>query len=214
MTATEVKKLVSELCANCEFVRDICFDGYAEPGYTDPESGIIVTADWNDDTPCVPTSSLPDWPGYETMITLGDALEFLGVELEWSDEWDACGHCGKLFRTQPDSYQWRASYWYDENQCEYICCECVRRDPSDYIEFCNGNARTAIQIDIDPADHGYTLHMSGMDRGWHNSQTADPETIALDLRARGIYDFVFKIDEKYQFTTVFSVWVKSQEIDS
>jgi hypothetical protein len=35
---------------------------------------------------------------------LGKVLGRLGFDLEWSDEWTDCGACGRLVRTQANSY--------------------------------------------------------------------------------------------------------------
>ena len=48
---TENHEAILALIEGHEFVTEVGMNGYAEPGYTDPESGIIVLGNWNDDEP-------------------------------------------------------------------------------------------------------------------------------------------------------------------
>ena len=64
---------------------------YAEPGYSDPESGILF-ADWN-----------------ACSRRVQSLLEAAGYALEWDEEWYVC-ECGKAFRVSPNSYSWLPSY--------------------------------------------------------------------------------------------------------
>src|SRR5271157_5238463 len=86
----------------------IHFGGYVEPGYKDPESGVIVTGNWNliirwnKETSAVDTiSNLPK--------LVCKALERIGCAVEWEDEWCVCYECGKIVRVQPDCYTWTMS---------------------------------------------------------------------------------------------------------
>src|SRR5678816_1797897 len=99
---------------------------YAEPGYTNPEKGILF-ADWNDRTTYrvdartfysrysaeqfVKTHEVADPAIVEqrddTMKRLSDLAEKAGYAVEWSDEWSTCDDCGKAVRTSPDSYGWK-----------------------------------------------------------------------------------------------------------
>lgn len=90
---------------------------YAEPGYTDPECGIIATGNWNS----VDEDDMPE--------RLSELLERLGVSCEWSDEWSSCGGCGKLVRTEPDCYDWEPSYHISDS--DIYCRECRAPDTSD-----------------------------------------------------------------------------------
>lgn len=80
-------------------------DGYAEPGYSS-ESGVIATGNWN--------GLLP-----ERIERIFSKLE---IECEWSDEWAACDDCGKLVRTESDSYFWKPLYVIVG--CGYKCLKC------------------------------------------------------------------------------------------
>jgi len=61
---------------------------YGEPGYTDPEKGIIFC----------------NWNGVDSLTQT--YLKEAGFELEWSDEWMVDYNHDKAYRTQPDSYSW------------------------------------------------------------------------------------------------------------
>jgi len=82
---------------------------YAEPGYTDPERGILF-ANWN------------YFPRGVDSI-----LEQYGFEIEWSDEWHRCDDCGKAVRHQPDSWSWQP-YYQLLNECEVVCGDCLKAD--------------------------------------------------------------------------------------
>jgi hypothetical protein len=60
------------------------FEGYAEPGYRDPKSGLIALGDWNRVTEYQGGKfvTLDDTP-----VRVAELLEHLGVDLGWSDEW-------------------------------------------------------------------------------------------------------------------------------
>src|SRR5688572_25286225 len=78
---------------------------YVEPGYSDPESGVIATGNWNNRTKWNQATNThtttDDTPGRVSKL-----LEKAGVELEWEDEWVSCGECGGLFRCSADSHGW------------------------------------------------------------------------------------------------------------
>lgn len=79
---------------------------YAEPGYSNPDK-LILVANWN------------YFPRDVDSI-----LERYGYSIEWSDEWDMCGNCGKVFRTKPDSFDWTPSFAFVED--DLLCHDCAR----------------------------------------------------------------------------------------
>jgi ferredoxin len=56
------------------------------------------------------------------------ALESLGYEIEWSDEWAECSTCHGAVRTSPNGWGWKRSY-YTSDDSEIYCHECVKEDP-------------------------------------------------------------------------------------
>jgi hypothetical protein len=180
-------------------------DGCVEPGYDDKP---VAMADWNSKTKYnheTREHKIID----DTMTRLSKLFEKLGYSIEWEDEWEVCENCGKTFRTQPDSYSWKPSYWMAD--CFCLCHECVKKDPADYIESFVGVETNAITLDIDLSEHGFHLHKGGLESGWHEGQDDNPKTIAKGLRSSGIEDFVFVLDSNGQFDIGFSVWVRDEE---
>jgi hypothetical protein len=186
-------------------------NGFAEPGYEDPEGGVVCLGNWNAITYCnektqrfVTIDATPE--------DLSHKLMELGVQIEWSDEWVACNRCGKLVRTTGDCYGWTPQYWgSDEGE---VCCECIRKDPSDYLLSLEGHHERAITIDdIDLSQHGYKLVDDDLENGLSGGQADSPSKIAEALKSQVIDRFVFQIDSCGQFDTNFSVWVHESEWD-
>ncbi len=150
----------------------------------------------------------------DTPARLGKALESIGVEIEWSDEWASCDECSKLVRTSADSHGWQPSYKQDEDGIR--CVECIEEDPVGYLQSLEGNASTANTFDsIDPADHGYVLAKDEYEHGFHRGQDASPQLVAKALEAQGITRYLFQIDDDDvgQFDMSFSVYVHSDEAE-
>lgn len=79
-------------------------EGYAEPCYEQPKRGVLL-ADWN----VFPAEAV-------------NLLERAGFAIEWCDEWSCCDDCGKLVRTEPDSYGWKPFYRIDGESL--LCRNC------------------------------------------------------------------------------------------
>ena len=196
------------------FIQDVVTDGYVEPGYGDPETA-VVTGDWNYDLEKRIVARFVDKDADEgEMLTVGEALTKLGCECEWSDEWATCSDCGRLVRTQPDSYGWTRSYW--DSPAGYTHChECVKEDPEEYLEWLAGNDRAADTLDIGLKEHGFVKFQGDFENGLHEGQASDPKLVGKALRAKGISRYVFVIDGCGQFDLRFSVWVdKAQLLES
>lgn len=127
---------------------------YGEPGYANPEFGVIL-ANWNN----IP-QGLADW------------LEKCGYSLEWSDEWTIVD--GKAYRTEPDSYSWESSLILTEDG-EYL----TREDsPSDILECLAMSDRrhpvrcvpSWVSVD-DIKSEGYSLFRGELESGHHAGQT-------------------------------------------
>ena len=180
-------------------------EGYAEPGYGEPESGLIATGDWN------PRSwNRPIPKQDQTMPRCAAILERLGVELEWEDEWATCEECEKLVRTQADSYDWTRSYW-DSGGCGIYCQDCVLDDPEDYLDHLEGNTSTPNTLDLDLEALGYQKVEDEYENGLYGGQCDDPVIIGKSLTALDIKRFVFNIDSVGQFDLAFSVWIHKTE---
>lgn len=180
---------------------DIVMHGeYGEPGYS-TDKDLILTGNWNP----------KDFNNKEDDLVLrvGNILEKF-CELEWEDEWTSCHDCGKLVRTEPDSYSWTASYAVLD-ECELVCHNCIKEDPIPFLEEMEGDSRKAVTFNINLEDHGYVkVNGNSYENGWYGTED-DPKEIARDLRSKGIERFIFTIDGKGQFNLTFSVWVHESE---
>lgn len=164
---------------------DDCASTYGEPGYSDPQAGILF-ANWND----VPRHII-------------NGLERRGFELEWSDEWCTDSN-GRAYRTSPDSYGWRPSYVYLDG--EILGRDEARADPSWYVEeYLLNDPDRADTFDINLAALGFTMREQ-CEHGWHPGQTDDPKKIYAELEEK--FDVVFQLDSSGQFDIHFSVWVR------
>jgi hypothetical protein len=189
--------------------------GYAEPGYKDPECGVIATANWNTvDKWNHETQKHTLEPGGDLPGRLGRIFEHrYGVELEWSDEWEECCDCMQLVRTSANSYGWVRSYWWPEDGDGLLCHECVKKDPSDYLAWLEGNPDHALTIDIDIEKLGYTKLEGDFETGFHSGQDASPKLVAKALKKQGIERFIFKIDGVGQFDVSWSVYIHDEELE-
>lgn len=165
------------------------YEGYAEPGYTDPTVVVLVT-NWND---------LPDDR---------NLLEKMGCAVEWEDEWTDCCDCGKLVRTSPDSYSWQR-HWVLLNECEVVCLDCLKEDrgyAEHYLRKLEDDADMAVMRQLDPTDYGYERVGSeshDYETGWHPGQNDSPAKVLEHLHSRGITRVVFQVSESSQF---YSKW--------
>lgn len=190
---------------------ELYFNGYAEPGYSEGESGIIALGNWNDDTKwdkVMGRQVVCDYPSRVLRL-----FERMGIECEWSDEWCSCSNCGKLVRTSADSYGWTPSYTLGDG--ELNCHECLEEDPESHLESLEGNSDTANTISsIDPEDHGYfKINEYSFVTGWFSGQTDDPRKVAKELEAKGIKRYLFNIDNVRQFDSRWSVYVHESEVN-
>jgi hypothetical protein len=177
-------------------------EGYSEPGYTEPENGVLL-GDW--------------WHRKEG----GDLKESLlvpiigacGAEVEWHDEWNTCGDCRKAVRCSPDSYSWTRSYveWSGEISC-HECMEDDDHKQSFLGDELEDNPDAAETLGWDLEGLGYTRMDEDFQRGLYGGQSADPHKIAAALRERGISRFVFQIDSVGQFDARFSCWIHEDDM--
>jgi hypothetical protein len=157
-------------------------EGYAEPGYTDPNKCVLF-ANWN----YFPRG-------------IDSILENYGYAIEWSDEWSTCDGCNKAVRTSPDSYGWQPSYAI-VNDCEILCADCLADNPT-----------TALNMHaIAPAKWGYKMLQDSFENGLHPGQTDDPKRIYKLLTDAGHSRILFRIDSVGQFDMQFSVWEHTEE---
>jgi hypothetical protein len=189
-------------------------EGYAEPGYANPECGIIATGNWN--TINFRSEEFID-DRDDTIKKLEKVLEAYGVEMEWNDEWAPCDCCEKLVRISPSGYDWSPSYWLTEG--ELICIECLKENregvTEGYVEWLTSDSTRAmtgsLKDAVNLADYGYVELQGKFQNGMHYGMDADPKKIGKKLEEMGVERFIFVIDEVSQFYMNFSVWVHEEE---
>lgn len=169
---------------------------YGETGYQDPESGLILFANWNN----VP-KGLRKW------------LQAQGCELEWSDEWVIDYKNDKAYRCSPDCYQWEpqflvgdGDYIFPDDGAQAFIEECQMLDKA--------HPQRCLPSWVQPADleeAGFQLAEGRLENGWHHGQTDDPEKISADLFKRGAEAVVFRKLENSQFYIAFQAWVRWPE---
>ena len=175
---------------------------YGEPGYSNPERGIIL-ANWNN----VP-KGLADW------------LEKLGYDLEWSDEWTIdYNHGCKAYRTAPSGYDWQSSVMVtddgelltpDDDAGEWIN-ECAMTD--------KGQPCRVLPDRITPADlehAGFRLFEGDKESGFFPGQTDNPKEAAQRAFAAGALRVVFRKTEQSQFYIkweAYAEWEESEDSD-
>lgn len=189
---------------------NFCIVGYAEPGYSSDKK-VIALGNWN---------SITKWDEEkhtsvevdDTPSLVGDLLDKIGVNIEWSDEWICCNGCGKVVRIKSDSSSWRQSYAYI-HEADF-CLECVTKTKQSrlaYVETLEGQHNRCMTIDIDLEKLGYKPLGIDFANGWYG-QSDDPKNIADSLRKMNITRFVFVLDSQNPFEVGFSLFVHKSEV--
>ena len=169
LATEQARRMLKQTADNMDYAHE-----YAEPGYTDPEKGILF-ANWND-----------------VIEVIGDALERAGYVLEWDDEWATCEDCYRAFRTEPDCWSWTPYYiWISD--CELLCHDCARKDPGAYLESIEDepNKEFEREIEIDPLEHGYK------EIGEFAGKSLN--AVLKDFHDRGIYHVILEVKERGAF---------------
>ena len=189
--------------------------GYAEPGYGSFGSeSVIILGNYNTrryvregDAPLSKAERLPE--------RVANLLTAVGAECEWYDEWAQCSHCYRAVRTQPDSYSWTPSYaWVEE--CEIVCADCLRENPSWIIDEYVNNAEKALTVlgRTELEALGFVKQDGEYASGWYGQEdnpAAILETL-LKFSPEGT-EVVFTVDGVGQFEARFSAWTRTPEQD-
>jgi len=182
--------------------------GYAEPGYDEPESGILF-ANWN-------PQSFGDFNTGKGRVEsfcsrLGALIEKAeaGYALEWSDEWTTCCDCGKAVRTSPDSYSWAPSYML-VNECEPVCHDCL--DPNTIEDEIKNNPDRCDVCDINWEERGWVKFNGDFETGFHPGQDDDPREVFKTIRNKhtGV-DVLFQLSGVGQFDATWVAFYKDFE---
>lgn len=189
--------------------------GYAEPGYgssLSDETPVVVLGNWNvkryvsdGEPPFTPAESLP--------ARLAKALERVGAQVEWLDEWTSCHSCFRAVRTEPDSYGWKPYFvWTDDGP---VCADCAIAGGEDYLTEYIGEVEKCVTW-CEPShveSFGFAKWAPGdehtYESGWRPGQGDDPEAITAEiLAAEPDAEIIFFLDSSGQFDIRFSAYVR------
>lgn len=190
--------------------------GIAEPGYGD-EKTVWVTGNWNPlrfpgrDEP--PLTNRESWPA-----RLGAALERIGVECLWLDEWAQCAECNQAIRIEPDSYCWTPHYLRSDDDYEPYCLDCFAEnysgDDSGLREFgFVDEPERAIPDSITDAaleGWGWKQYNGTYESGWYGREDSPSAIFAKIQEELPEHEVVFRYSPE-QFRIQFTAWVKPVE---
>lgn len=195
--------------------------GYADPEYRNAyDNDVVVLGNWN------PRNLSGDRTrklyGPEANLTLAErvgprlanALEKVGADVQWLDEWSECMECYRAVRTEPNSYSWQPQFAWIED--ELICSECLREMLPDVLEtYVNEPTKCVTWLSSgDMIEQGYQQVGDYYENGWHPGQTDDPNVILERvLRDNQDAQVVFLLNSTGQFDIRFTAWIKTTDDD-
>ena len=156
-----------------------------------------------------------NWNG-ELGGRLFKALERIGVECEWYDEYDQCHDCQKLIRVRSDSYHWQPQYLScDDGR---VCLDCIDTSNDDVLDefgfIDNFDKCIPDVLGNHLEEWGWAPYNGVYENGWHPGQTDDPHVIFDKIKEQNPHmSIVFRLDEVSQFYIRFTAWVKERNED-
>lgn len=178
-------------------------DKYGEPGYNQPESGILF-ANWNN----IPKA-------FQTF------LESRGYELEWSDEWIIDYDYSKAWRTEPAGYWWEPSYMLSEDGCMFTP-DTPQYEVIDYVSMrprkrvFNGGFVPKWITAHDLIEEGYTNYCHRDYEGGREDKSEEPEEIVKEIWANPdhkIESMVLRRTNQSQVYDLYEVWVLFEDVE-
>ena len=143
---------------------------------------------------------------------LAEALEYLGAEIHWLDEWMQCHECAQIFRTSPNSYFWMMSGVITEHG-DVWCSVCALEDLEELLEPYLNDPNRAVFSWI-TSEHltglGFSLVSDRNETGWHAGMDADPRQV-FDRERENYSELLFRISEVSQFYSTWEVWSRDPE---
>lgn len=142
-----------------------------------------------------------------------------GVVWLYSDEWDTCEYCHRMFNTQPQSYRWTPGY-IDLPGVGYVCKHCVMEDEVIAQDYVNNlvqrrmrkNPPIDVVLEEDQIEAlGYVLLDLDLETGYHEHQNDDPTVLARKLNPI-TQDFFFVLISKGQFDIAWTVAVRQEDL--
>jgi len=164
-------------------------------------------------------STRPEWsPDFARRIELlGEALEGLGVEVLWYDEYIRCDRCQKLLRKVDDSAFWRPQFHVLDGNT--VCRECILSDYAP-LEFVRRNSRipdTAGFLFDDAENwlrrHSWIKFGEDYQTGWHG-RGDNPDDIVATIRQKYPDAPVAMVSEDHStFQTAYNVYYLADRDD-
>lgn len=216
-----IKVATGEEYGDGMLVTDIASD-YAEPSYNlTSADGIVVFGDWNDKRELVDGQWITHTKRDSLPSRLCDALENIGADIEWCDEWTTCTDCHKAMRTQSDSYSWTmyGAFWSDG----YVCADCLKEHLADFIEdedYINNASKCLMpEFKSDLEALGFSQWESNdphtYESGWHPGQDDSPKEVLEAIKANNDeLEVVFLLNSVGQFDMRWSAYIKTPESDN
>ena len=147
---------------------------------------------------------LGDWNNHSKGLI--DALEE-HFELEWSDEWLQC-ECGKIFRTSPDCYSWTIyGAIYDG---DYECGDCIKANPSHYVEWLLNNPSCGDTIGLDYVALGFEQYNGWYESGWYGREDKPHEILKKVQAEYPTKEFIFGDLSPEQFRLSFKLYMREK----
>lgn len=209
------------LDAACRLIRvvtgDAYGDGYRVTGigvgnaeYGKPDT-VWVLGNWNDKAEYINGERIVT---DNSMSRLFDALERIGVDCEWLDEWAMCDGCSQIVRTSPDSYMWQPAYAVvgDSRYCvECATGDCLDETLDEYIGDAGKCLTRSLISERELVDAGFIrFTVPPCESGWHPGQTDTPDAEVQRFEAEHGTDseWLFWLDESSQFYVRFSLFYR------
>lgn len=172
----------------------------AEPGYDQPEGGVIL-ANWNKVPTCIK-----------------NGLELRGFGTEWLDEWVVVSNqtncCSEAYRSVSDSYSWVPSFIMS-NDGELLGLNEAQENPEMYFDILQNDPDRALTFrGIRPDDHGWVQYdpageVQEYENGLHLGMDDSPAAVLEEAQSKyPDHDFLFQISENSQFYTRFIIWMR------
>jgi hypothetical protein len=198
------------------FYWDYC-DTYGEPGYDDPEGGVILGDFWCRTCPKVKEDGTSNHHSVEKHYPhIFQALVDQGWEFEWADEWVIDHERSKCYRVEPNSYTWKSSILWTDG--DFLTPD----DPlEDWLEEVMNDSHRCLSDGIWSESQFEELgfHKWNTDdvyrNGWYDREDR-PEDVENSIRRKyecRDVDIFFVHDYSSQFEIGFSAWYKVKEVN-
>ena len=166
------KSCATSSSVRCELDSLQWFSGYANDGFPACPNGLIA-ADWNEQH------------GDQTMRRLGNILEKMGVELDWSDSVIGCDQCYLAINTQPQTMCDYPHYFMGDG---WVLCESCVKSGHELARYCDETAEAGRidQFCVEPPGETWIslgeLESHYLNENRHYGRNTIPDSVGLDVR--------------------------------